>query len=98
MVTITFRIHPELALTYRKRIATQIEGMSDPEGMNEAKDALRGLMARILLRPNEETSRLSVELERDPSGLIVLAVRANEHPKCKNPLKRFLKHMFWLVS
>jgi hypothetical protein len=42
-----------------------------------AKDALRSLIERIVLRPNKETGRLSVELEGDLSGLMILALRAD---------------------
>ena len=59
------RIHPKMAVTYRERVATLIEGLSDTDGMHEAKDALRGLIKHVVLRPNAETGRLCVELEGD---------------------------------
>jgi hypothetical protein len=65
-----------MAINYRERIPTLINGLSEPDGIDEAKDALRSLIERIVLRPNEETGRLSVELEGDLSGLIILALRA----------------------
>ncbi len=77
-------IHPKMALTYRGRIATLIKGLSDPDCMDEAKDALRSLIERIVLRPNDETGRLSVELEGDLSGLMILALRADG----KRPTKK----------
>jgi hypothetical protein len=46
-------------------------------GLVVAKDALRSLIERIVLRPNKETGRLSVELEGDLSGLMILALRAD---------------------
>tara|TARA_R100000935_G_scaffold30156_1_gene50475 strand:+ start:19672 stop:21357 length:1686 start_codon:yes stop_codon:yes gene_type:complete len=70
-------IHPKMAVTYRERIATLIKGLSDPDGMDEAKEGLRGLIERIVLRPNAETGHLSVELEGDLSGLMILALRAD---------------------
>jgi site-specific DNA recombinase len=71
------RIHPKMAINYRERIPTLIKGLSEPDGMDEAKDALRSLIERIVLRPNKETGRLSVELEGDLSGLMILALRAD---------------------
>ena len=70
-------IHPKMAVTYRARIATLIKGLSEPDCVDEAKDALRGLIERIVLRPNADTGHLSVELEGDLSGLMILALRAN---------------------
>jgi hypothetical protein len=70
-------LHPKMAINYRERIATLIKGLSEPDGMDEAKDALRSLIERIVLRPNKETGRLSVELEGDLSGLMILALRAD---------------------
>ena len=75
------RIHPKMAVTYRERIATLINSLSDTDGMDEAKDALRGLIKRIVLRPNVETGRLSVELEGDLSGLMILVLRAEGYTK-----------------
>jgi hypothetical protein len=75
------RIHPKMAVTYRERIATLIKGLSDPDGMDEAKDRLRGLIERIVLRPNAETGRLIVELEGDLSGLMILSRRAEGYAK-----------------
>ncbi len=66
-----------MAISYRERIATLIKGLSEPDCMDEAKDALRSLIERIVLRPNKETCRLSVELEGDLSGLMILALRAD---------------------
>ena len=79
------RIHPQMAVTYRARIATLIKGLSEPDSMDEAKDALRGLIERIVLRPNKATGRLSVELEGDLSGLIILALRATGYPRTQKP-------------
>ena len=73
-----------MAVTYRERIAVLIKGLSDTDGMDEAKDALRGLIERIVLRPNAETGRLSVELEGDLSGLMILALRAEGYKTQKS--------------
>ena len=47
----------------------------------EAKDALRGLIERIVLRPNAATGRLDVELHGNLSGLMILALEAEGYTK-----------------
>jgi hypothetical protein len=85
------RIHPKMAGTYRERIAALLKRLSEPDCMDQAKDALRGLIERIVLRPNAETGRLSVELEGDLSGLMILALRQKGIAQRKNPPQRILK-------
>ena len=70
-----------MAGTYRERIAALIKELSELDCMAEAKYALRVLIKRIVLRPDIETGRLSVELHGDLSGLMILALRAEGYAK-----------------
>src|SRR5690554_6952741 len=45
------RIHPKMAETYREKVTTLIAELQHPDGMLEAKEALRGLIDRIVLHP-----------------------------------------------
>jgi len=48
------RIHPKMALTYRDRVAHLIDGLTELQGMAESKEALRGLIDRIVLTPDAQ--------------------------------------------
>jgi site-specific DNA recombinase len=55
------RYHPAMAVTYRERVGALIRGLGDADGMEAAKDALLGLVERIVLTP-EADGGLSIEL------------------------------------
>ncbi|WP_052042177.1 recombinase zinc beta ribbon domain-containing protein [Paracoccus sphaerophysae] len=70
------RFHPSMAKTYRDRVAALIRGLGQSEGAEEAKEALRGLIDRIVLVPVETAegaSRLVIDLQGDLAGLLSLA-------------------------
>ncbi|MDT0684499.1 hypothetical protein RM543_17600 [Roseicyclus sp. F158] len=48
------RYHPAMAVTYRERVGALIRGLGDTDGMEEAMDALRGLVERIVLTPEAD--------------------------------------------
>jgi hypothetical protein len=50
-----------MAVTYRERVGALIRGLGDADGMEAAKDALLGLVERIVLTP-EADGGLSIEL------------------------------------
>lgn len=52
---------------------------------DEAKEALRGLVERIVLRPDTETGRLRVELEGALAGLLTLALGAESKRPVRPP-------------
>jgi hypothetical protein len=62
-----------------------IAQLQQPEGMLEAKEALRGLIDRIVLTPDPATCRLSLDLEGALSRLLWLAVEAEGGVERKNP-------------
>ncbi|RPE72196.1 DNA invertase Pin-like site-specific DNA recombinase [Pacificibacter maritimus] len=68
------RIHPKMALTYRDKVGAMIDQLGKAEDMAEAKDALRGLIDRIVLTPNATTGKLDIMLKGALSGLLALAL------------------------
>ncbi len=79
------RIHPKMAASYRARVGLLIAQLQQPEGMLEAKEALRGLIERIVLTPDAVTGRLSLDLEGALARLLWLAVEAEGGVKRKKP-------------
>ncbi|RPE67504.1 recombinase-like zinc beta ribbon protein [Pacificibacter maritimus] len=68
------RIHPKMAETYRDKISDLISQLQEPDGMLEAKDALRGLVDSIVLTPTEPESKLSVHLHGALAELLSLSL------------------------
>ncbi len=68
------RIHPKMAATYQTRVRSLISGLNKVGEMHEAKEALRGLVDRIVLQPSPETGKLDILLEGALSGLLTLAL------------------------
>ena len=79
------RIHPMMAESYRAQVGLLIAQLQQPEGMLEAKEALRGLIERIVLVPDAATGRLSLDLEGALARLLWLAVAAEGVVKRKEP-------------
>jgi site-specific DNA recombinase len=73
------RLHPKMSETYRDRVAALIRGLGDAEGMEEAREALRGLIETIVLIPREEGSGLTIELRGALASLLMLATGAPTH-------------------
>ena len=68
------RIHPKMAETYREKITALVDRLSHPDGMLEAKDALRGLVDRIVLVPTEPDGKLAIHLEGALAALLALSL------------------------
>ena len=51
-----------------------IAQLQQPEGMLEAKEALRGLIEQIILQPDTDTGRLSVHLQGALAALLSLSL------------------------
>ncbi|MFD2741665.1 recombinase family protein [Sulfitobacter aestuarii] len=67
------RIHPSMAESYRENITTLISQLQNPDGMLEAKEALRGLIDRIVLQPTEPSGKLAIHLEGALAGLLMIS-------------------------
>ncbi|SEQ86958.1 Site-specific DNA recombinase [Loktanella sp. DSM 29012] len=79
------RIHPKMAVTYRDRVAALVNGLTEPDGMEQSKEALRGLIDRIVLVPDSQTGRLRIELEGALASLLHFALGRDLQPKRKSP-------------
>lgn len=70
------RFHPSMARTYRTRVGALIRGLSDADGMDEAKEALRCLIEKIVLVPVEGEDggkHLVIDLHGALAGLLRVA-------------------------
>ncbi|MBY6058726.1 hypothetical protein [Leisingera daeponensis] len=68
--------HPSMAEACRERVSRLIKGLGSTEGMEDAKEALRALVERIVLAPAAEGYGLDLTLEGDLAGLLRRAVGA----------------------
>ncbi|MCU9850339.1 recombinase family protein [Defluviimonas sp. WL0024] len=70
------RYHPSMAQAYRARVGALVRGLTDPDGMEEAKEALRGLIEKIVLVPMaspEGGTALGIDLHGALASLLRLA-------------------------
>ncbi len=85
------RFHPKMAETYRDRVGALIRGLGREEGLEETREALRGLVEKIVLVPqageNGETG-LDIDLHGALAGLLQLATGASAREVAKVGAKR----------
>ncbi|WP_084299641.1 recombinase family protein [Leisingera caerulea] len=81
----TVVFHPSMAEAYRERVSRLIRTLGSAEGMEDAKEALRALVERIVLTPASEGSGLDLTLEGDLAGLLRLASGAQGPDTKKAP-------------
>ncbi|MEF9602482.1 recombinase family protein [Paracoccus sp. PXZ] len=70
------RFHPSMAKIYRDRVGQLIRGLSEAEGQEEAKEALRALVENIVLVPvetEEDGTRQAIDLHGALASLLHLA-------------------------
>ncbi|MFC0339925.1 hypothetical protein [Paracoccus niistensis] len=70
------RFHPSMAKTYRTRVGQLIQGLSNADDQEEAKEALRSLVDKIVLVPEageDDGTRLAIDLQGALAGLLCLA-------------------------
>jgi len=72
------RFHPTMAETYRDRVGVLIEGLGREDGLEETREALRGLIEKIVLEPRADGAGLDVDLHGALAGLLRLATGAQE--------------------
>ncbi|UWQ58647.1 hypothetical protein K3722_00495 [Leisingera caerulea] len=78
----TVVFHPSMAEAYRERVSRLIRTLGSAEGLEDAKEALRALVAHLVLTPAAEGPGLDLMLEGDLAGLLRLAAGA-EGPNTK---------------
>ncbi|WP_145111512.1 recombinase family protein [Cereibacter sediminicola] len=70
------RFHPSMAGAYHARIGTLIRALQEPEGMEEAKEAIRALVEKIVLTPvmgPDGKTELAIDLHGALASLLRLA-------------------------
>jgi site-specific DNA recombinase len=72
------RLHPKMSETYRARVAALIRGLGDAEGFEEAREAIRGLIEKIVLSPREGGEGLAIDLHGALASLLLLATAASD--------------------
>ena len=73
------RLHPNLAAIYKEKIANLIQALNDPNTLIEANTAIRQLIERVQLVP--ENGGLKIELYGELAALLKLGTE----PKKKHP-------------
>ena len=70
------RLHPRMSETYRERVATLIRELGDGAGTEEAQEALRGLIEKIVLSPRADGPGLTIDVYGALASLLLLATGA----------------------
>src|SRR5712691_12479863 len=68
------RLHPNLAVVYRQKVAELHTALANPELQTEALELIRGLIERVELHPAEEGFR--IELVGEIANMITLSAGA----------------------
>ena len=73
------RFHPTMSATYRDRIGSLIQNLGDLEGADEARDAIRSLVEKVVLTPDPNGTGLTVDLHGALAALLRLATGLPAH-------------------
>ena len=73
------RLHPNLAAIYKEKIANLVRSLNDPNTLIEANTAIRQLIERVQLVP--ENGELKIELYGELAALLNLGIE----PKTNTP-------------
>ncbi len=73
------RFHPTMSATYRDRIRALIQNLGDLERADEARDAIRSLIEKIVLTPDANGLGLTVDLHGALAALLRLATGLPAH-------------------
>ena len=58
-------IHPNIAIVYRRKVERLAEALADPRDRDEAAEAIRGLIERIVLTPGAKRGEMDAALHGD---------------------------------
>ena len=74
------RLHPRMAETYHTRITALIAGLTEPAREGEAKDAIRGLIDRIIVTPEPGPGKRMIpriDLQGSLAAILALSLGAD---------------------
>lgn len=74
-------IHPRMADRYHVEVQRLLEALNEPERYEESADLVRKLVSKIVLRPNEDRSKLIIDLHGDLAGILLIAA---EHTSARS--------------
>jgi hypothetical protein len=72
------RLHPNLAATYRRKVATLQNLLESDATRTETVEIIRSLVDQVIFRPTAEAG-LEIELVGDIAGMVHLAQNSNEN-------------------
>ena len=77
------RLHPNLASIYKEKIINLVQALNDPNTLIEANTAIRQLIERVQLVP--ENGELKIELYGELAALLKLGTEPkNQHPQAES--------------
>lgn len=79
------RFHPTMAGTYQERVADLIRNLGNLNGAEEAREAVRALVDKIVLMADPEGRVLNVDLHGALAALLRLATGAPAHLLASGP-------------
>ena len=77
-------IHPNIAIVYRRKVERLAEALANSRDRDEAADAIRGLIERIVLTPGEKRGQMDAALHGDLDTILEWAgsgKRATDTPR-----------------
>jgi site-specific DNA recombinase len=73
------RLHPNLAVLYRRKVAALQDVLESDATRTEAVEIIRSLVDKVIFRPTPEAGGLEVELVGDIARMVRLAQNSNEN-------------------
>ena len=70
LATVSADIHPNVAGLYRRKVERLAEALRDPRERDEAAEAVRGLIERIVLTPGAKRGEMAVTLHGDLGAVL----------------------------
>ena len=68
-------IQPNIAIVYRRKVERLAEALADPRDRDEAADAIRGLIERIVLTPGAKRGEMHAALHGDLGTILEWAAK-----------------------
>ncbi len=78
-------IHPNIAGIYRRKVERLAEALANPRDRDEAADAIRGLIERIVLTPGERRGEMHATLQGDLGTILEWAGADNSRKTSDTP-------------